>query len=146
MSTLERAIAIAVEAHAGQVDKAGAPYILHALRVMLRMETTEERIIAVLHDAVEDTHWTFDRLRAEGFSDRVLAAIDSVTKRHNETYDEFIDRAARNVVGRRVKFADLEDNVDLGRIAQPTESDHARIEKYRRAIARLQGEAARPAP
>jgi len=139
MSTLERAITIAAQAHAGQVDKAGAPYVLHPLRVMLRMNTDEERMVAVLHDVIEDSDWTLDRLRAEGFPEAVLEAIESVSRRPEETYEEYVLRAGRSAMGRRVKLADLEDNSDLSRIAEPTEKDRARIEKYRRAIALLQG-------
>jgi len=146
MSTIEHAIKIAAEAHAGQVDKAGAPYILHPLRVMLRMNTNDERIVAVLHDVVEDSHWSLDLLSAEGFSEQVVRAIDSVTRRDSETYEEFVLRAGLDPVGRRVKFADLEDNCDLGRIAAPTEKDHARIDRYRRAIEQLRRQDAKPAP
>lgn len=137
MSTLERAIAIAAEAHAGQLDKAGAPYVLHPLRVMLRVSTPEARIVAVLHDVVEDSEWTFDGLRAEGFTEEILAALDSVTKREGESYDEFVRRAAANPIGRQVKLADLADNMDLSRIAEPSGRDHERIEKYRRAVVLL---------
>jgi (p)ppGpp synthase/HD superfamily hydrolase len=139
MSTLERAISIAAEAHSGQTDKAGSPYILHPLRVMLRLNTQEERIVGVLHDVVEDTPWTLEDLRAEGFSEEVLEAIDSVTNREGETYEAFVLRAGQNPIGRQVKLADLEENSDLSRIANPTEKDHARMEKYRRAIQMLQG-------
>ena len=134
MSTLERAIAIAAQAHAGQVDKAGAPYILHPLRVMLRLQTVEERIVAVLHDVVEDCDWTLEDLRAEGFSPAILRAIDSVTKREGEEYDAFVARAAADPIGRRVKLADLQDNSDPARMADPTDGDRARLEKYQRAI------------
>jgi len=137
MSTLERAISIAAEAHAGMVDKVGAPYILHPLRVMLRLQTDEERIVAVLHDVVEDTDWTPDRLRDAGFSNAIIEALDSVTARDGEPYEAFVDRAGRNPIGRRVKLADLEDNADLSRIAQPNERDLRRTEKYRAAIQRL---------
>jgi len=136
MSTLERAIAIAAEGHAGQVDKAGAPYVLHPLRLMLAVSSIDERIVAVLHDVVEDCQgWTFDRLRQEGFSEAVLTALQSVTKRDGEAYDDFVLRAAANPIGRRVKLADLRDNSDISRIASPTQRDHERIGKYRRAIA-----------
>lgn len=138
VSTLEHAIVLAAKAHQGQVDKAGAPYILHPLRVMLRLTGVEERIIAVLHDVVEDCGWTFERLRTEGFSDRVIAAIDSLTRRPNETYEQFVLRAASNPLARRVKLADLRDNCDLSRITNPTPKDHERIEKYRRAIALIE--------
>lgn len=134
MSTLERALVIAAEAHAGQVDKAGQPYILHPLRVMLRLSGADERVVAVLHDVVEDTPWTFPRLRAEGFSEAVLAGLDAVTKRRGEAYEDFIRRAASDPIGRRVKRADLEDNLDPTRLAHPTARDRARFEKYRRAL------------
>lgn len=135
MSTLERAIAIAVEGHAGVTDKGGAPYILHPLRVMLSLSSPEERIVAVLHDVCEDCPgWTLGRLRAEGFSDRVITALDSVTKRSGEDYEPFIKRAAADPIGRRVKLADLQDNSDISRIAAPTDADHQRIAKYRHAI------------
>jgi (p)ppGpp synthase/HD superfamily hydrolase len=137
--TLERAIAIAATAHAGQVDKGGAPYILHPLKVMLRMSTLEQRIVAVLHDVVEDCGVSLDELRKEGFSEDVLTAIESVTKVPGESYEDFIDRAAHNPIGRVVKLADLEENSDLSRIASPSWEDLERIEKYRRAIGRLRG-------
>ncbi len=139
MGTLERAILIAAEAHAGQVDKAGAPYILHPLRLMLQMENTEDRIVAVLHDVVEDTDWTLERLRKEGFPQSTIEAIDSVTWRKHEDYEDFILRAAKNPIGRRVKLADLRDNCDLSRIANPSETDYRRIDTYRWAIRTIDG-------
>lgn len=135
--TLERAIAIAAAAHAGQLDKGGAPYILHPLKVMLRMTTLEERIVAVLHDVVEDCEISLDDLRKEGFSEEVLSAIESVTKVPGESYEDFVERAAQNPIGRVVKLADLEENSDLSRIASPSWDDLERVEKYRRAIGRL---------
>ncbi|MFJ2280110.1 HD domain-containing protein [Pseudomonas sp. NPDC087803] len=135
--TLERAIAIAATAHAGQVDKGGAPYILHPLKVMLRMTTLEERIVAVLHDVVEDCGISLDDLRKEGFNEDVLRAIESVTKVPGESYEDFVERAAQNPIGRVVKLADLEENSDLSRIASPSWEDLERVEKYRRAIGRL---------
>jgi (p)ppGpp synthase/HD superfamily hydrolase len=135
--TLERAIVIAATAHAGQVDKGGAPYILHPLKVMLRMSTLEQRVVAVLHDVVEDCGISLDDLRKEGFSEEVLGAIESVTKVPGESYEDFVDRAAQNRIGRVVKLADLEENSDLSRIASPSWEDLERIEKYRRAIGRL---------
>jgi hypothetical protein len=143
MILLERAIAIAVQAHAGQRDKAGRPYILHPLRVMSALSTDDERIVGVLHDVVEDSQdrpdgWTFARLRAEGFSAAIIEALDSVTRRTidgaMEDYFDFVRRAGANPIGRHVKIADLRDNSDLSRIAAPTAADHARLEKYRRAL------------
>jgi (p)ppGpp synthase/HD superfamily hydrolase len=135
---LERAIEIAVTAHRGQVDKSGAPYILHPLRVMLGVKTDGERIVAVLHDVVEDCEeWPLDRLRGEGLPERLTTALESVTRNDGETYTEFIERSKSNAIGRRVKAADLRDNMDLSRIENPTEQDHKRTEKYRSALVRL---------
>lgn len=134
---LERAIAIAEKQHAGQVDKAGRPYIEHPLRVMKTMSNDAERIVAILHDVIEDTDFTLDQLVAEGFPGYILEALDAVTRRDGEIYEAFVARAAMNPIGRRVKYADLQDNADLSRIAAPTAADVARTEKYHRAMAQL---------
>ncbi len=135
MSTLERAVAIAATAHEGQRDKADAPYILHPLRVMLRLTSEAERITAVLHDVVEDCEgWSFERLLGEGFSNEIIEALQSVTKCDGESYEDFVARACKNPIGRRVKLSDLHDNCDLTRIANPGANDHERIARYRRAI------------
>ena len=134
---LERAIAIAEKQHAGQVDKAGRPYIEHPLRVMKTMSNDAERIVAILHDVIEDTDFTLDQLVAEGFPGYILEALDAVTRRDGETYEAFVARAAMNPIGRRVKYADLQDNADLSHIAAPTAADVARTEKYHRAMAQL---------
>lgn len=137
MSTLERAIALAATVHAGQRDKAGAPYILHPLRMMLKMKSVEAQMAAVLHDVVEDCGVTSALLVYEGFPTAVVEAVGALTKRivngAEEPYDEFIQRAAQNPIARMVKLADLEDNMDLSRIAQPTQKDFERIEKYKAA-------------
>ena len=132
MSTLERAIEIAARFHLGQVDKAGEPYILHPLRVMLRVSTRDEQIVAVLHDIIEDTEITSDDLHAEGFSDRVVEAVVTLTKVGGQTYEQYIDGLAHHPLARIVKLADLEDNSDRSRIPDPTDRDQERLEKYRR--------------
>jgi (p)ppGpp synthase/HD superfamily hydrolase len=138
---LERAIAIAVEAHRGATDKADQPYILHPLKMMFSVDTEEERIVAVLHDVVEDTKgWNFGRLEKEGFSTRIIDALKSVTKTsENEDYDHFIERAMHNPVGRKVKIADLRDNLDVTRIGELTDRDLKRLNRYKRALAMLTG-------
>lgn len=133
MSTLERAIVIATEAHAGQVDKAGAPYILHPLRVMLAVEGVEARVAAVLHDVVEDTDWTLEALRAEGFGTDVVEAVDHLTRREDEVYLDFCRRAAGNEIARRVKLADIADNLDPRRIEALPEGDRSLAGRYRKA-------------
>ena len=132
---LERAIEIALEAHKGQVDKGGSPYILHPLRVMMSVNGESEKIVAVLHDVVEDSNWTFEALLAEGFSIEVIEALKSVTKNSdNEDYDSFIQRAMQNPIGRKVKIADLRDNLDVTRIAELGDKDLQRINKYKKAL------------
>jgi len=130
---LEKAIRIAVEAHAGQKDRYGVPYILHPNRVMQRLGTTEERTVGILHDVVEDTDWTLKRLREEGFPESIVAAIDAVSKREGEDYEAFVRRSAANPLARRVKLADLEDNMDLRRLPEISEKDLPRLQKYLRA-------------
>lgn len=137
---LEKAIQLAVGAHHGQRDKVGQPYILHPLRMMLRMDTDWERIVAILHDVVEDTPITLTDLRRAGFPQVVLVAVDCLTKREGESYAQFIQRAKANPIARRVKMADLEDNMDLRRLPRVTAADHKRLEKYRRALAELREE------
>lgn len=133
MATLERALVIAAEAHQGATDKGGAPYILHPLRLMHQMTTTDERIVALLHDVVEDSPWTLDALRAEGFSEEVVSAVDGLTRREGETYDDFIKRGATTPLARRVKLADIEDNMDLRRLGDIGEKDLERLQRYQRA-------------
>lgn len=130
MSTIERAIELAAAAHAGQVDKAGQPYILHPLRVMFRVAGEHERMAAVLHDVVEDTNITLERLYAEGFPGQVVDAVDALTKREGETRLDAAARAALNPVALAVKLADNAENMDLSRIAHPTEKDYARVREY----------------
>ncbi|KAB8038472.1 HD domain-containing protein [Janthinobacterium aquaticum] len=139
-ATLERAIEIAARTHAGQVDKGGAPYILHPLRVMLRVAPGVQQIVAVLHDVVEDSDGrvTFEDLACEGFAAEVIEALRAVSKVKGESYADFVARAARNPTGKAVKLADLLENSDLSRIAQPSQKDLERLEKYRAAIAYLQ--------
>ena len=136
--TLEDAIALAVEAHRGQRDKAGQTYILHPLRVMMRLETETERMVAVLHDVVEDSPWTLERLRGLGYPEEVLGALDCLTKREGETYEAFIERVLPHPLARRVKRADLEDNMDVRRLPAVTAKDAERLARYRAAWARLQ--------
>lgn len=137
MTTLDRAVALAVEKHAGQLDKGGAPYILHPLRVMLAVSGEYECMAAVLHDVVEDCGVTIDELRDRGLPEPVVEAVEALTKRPDEhgaeRYFEFVERAGQNDIARAVKLADLTDNMDLSRIALPTERDFARVERYRKA-------------
>ena len=137
MSTLEKAIRIAAQAHERQRDKAGAPYILHPLRVMMHMATEAEQITAVLHDVVEDTDWTMERLQQEGFHGEILAALDCLTRHDSEEYGNFIKRVKLNPLAVKVKISDLEDNLDVSRLNGVTEADAERLEKYKQALQML---------
>jgi len=133
MPTLEDAISLAAEAHAGQTDKAGAPYVLHLLRVMQAQTTKEAMVAGVLHDLVEDTDFSFDDLRERGYPDGVIEALRHVTKQDGERYQEFVERAGQHPVARQIKIADLEDNMDVTRLDEISEEDANRLAKYRRA-------------
>ena len=125
---------IAIDAHADQVDKAGAPYWLHPQFVAEHVKTPEEKAVAWLHDVVEDTDWTFEALMAEGICPEVVEGVKAITKREGEAYETYLNRVKANPLAKAVKLVDLMHNMDLSRIAQPTEKDFARIEKYRWAV------------
>ena len=148
--TLEDAIALAAHAHRGQLDKGGQPYILHVLRVMLRQEDETARIVAVLHDVLEDTPLTLADLRTAGYSEQVCASVDCLTRRAGETYEDMIERVATSPLARQVKLADLADNLDPKR---QLPADSAAAERHARYVAArkrllsgdLDGRAAGPA-
>jgi (p)ppGpp synthase/HD superfamily hydrolase len=137
LSTLEQAIIVAADGHQGQYDKAGLPYIFHPLRVMMALTTEEEQIVGVLHDVLEDTVITEDRLRYFGFSELIIEAVKSVTRREGESYSVFIRRCKENEIGVKVKIVDLKDNMNISRIPNPSQEDFRRIEKYKKALAIL---------
>lgn len=135
---LRRAIDIAKEAHKGQVDKAGNEYIDHPLRVMVAVHSVSEKIVGVLHDVIEDTDWTFERLEAEGFTTEIIEALKCVTKlSEDEPYDAFIERVKTNPLAVAVKIKDLADNMDIRRLNELTEKDFKRLQKYHRAYKEL---------
>lgn len=131
MATLEKALAIASKAHEGQVDKAGEPYILHPIRVMLTVSTLEERIAAVLHDTVEDTEVTIEDLELAGFNQHIIEAVQALTKKDGESRLDAAHRAKANRIARQVKLADVADNMNMDRIPNPTRRDFRRIEEYK---------------
>ena len=146
MPTLEDAIILAAENHQGQTDQAGQSYILHPLAVMLRMNTETERIAAVLHDVVEDTDVTLDDLRDKGYPAEVINAVDCLTKPEkdpekeldkDQLYESFIERVATNHIARRVKLADLSENMDVRRLKDFDDDSAGRMRRYHRAYRRL---------
>ena len=134
---LVKAIQIAVSAHKEQMDKSGQPYILHLIRVMDAGETEQEKICGVLHDLVEDTDWTFEKLENEGFSEEIISALKCVTKQENEAYDVFISRIKENPLAIKVKLNDLRDNMDITRLVHITKKDRERLNKYLKAYQEL---------
>ncbi len=137
MATLERAIELAVEAHKGQTDKAGRPYILHPLWLMQQFEDLDAMLVAVLHDSVEDSDLTLADLSREGFAPGVIAGIDAMTRRKTESYDDYIYRVQAHPIACRVKLADLEHNLDVRRMTQIQNHDLRRLEKYHQTWRKL---------
>lgn len=137
---LERAIEIAITAHKGQRDKSGEPYVLHPLRLMSRARTLEEKMVAVLHDVIEDSTWTLTQLRDEGFPREVVRAVGCLTKRQGEEYEAFIERAVSHPLALKIKVLDLEDNMNVLRLKKVDGKALKRLAKYFRAWHRIMTE------
>ena len=127
---LDKAALICVSKHAGQRDKMGCAYFQHPMRVAMRCRTDEEKMVALLHDTIEDTDVTAEYLLAEGFPREIVDGVLSVTKREGESYQDFVARAKNNPLGRAVKLHDLEDNLDIFRLDALTPDMAARDTKY----------------
>ena len=134
MSTLDKAIQIATNAHRGQKDRYGKHYILHPLRVMLKFQTEKEMIVAVLHDVVEKSDWTIPRLRQKGFDNDILEAVDLLTRRDSQPYLDYINKLTENSLARRIKIADIEDNIDPQRMGRPSENDLEKLSRLLEAM------------
>ena len=136
-SLLELAGQIAAKAHAGQTDKGGQPYINHPTAVAGMVSSETEKIVALLHDVVEDSTITLDDIRDAGFNMEVVTALDCLTKRTGEAYEEYLSRVAGNDIARAVKLADLTHNMDTSRLPDLSEQDLKRLKKYKYAVATL---------
>jgi len=145
LTGLDRAIEIALDAHANDTDKGGEPYIRHPLRVMEAMDTETERIVAVLHDVEEDSEWTLAQIEKE-FGEEVRNAVDSLTKDEDKRKQmsdkeyyltQYIPQVKNNEIARKVKRADLEDNIDLTRLPEVSKDDIQRLQKYHQALEKL---------
>jgi len=137
MANLDRALAIAVRVHRNQKDKSGRPYILHPLRIMMRMTTEEEMIVAVLHDVIEDSDTTIADLLKENFSPAIITAVDLLTRREHEGYEDYVARIKGNPLAIKIKLADLEDNMDMSRLRTVEPKDLDRLARYKKAYAFL---------
>ena len=145
MDLLSKVIAFAVHHHAGQLDKIGEPYILHPLRVMMDCNTMVEKIVAILHDTVEDTGVTFDDIRAlfvggnETMADTIVDAVDALTKRKGELYEDYLARVKANPIALSVKLADIRDNMSpIRQYRLPHDKQIKLKAKYLQALAILQ--------
>ncbi|MCW6682250.1 GTP pyrophosphokinase [Aerococcaceae bacterium NML160702] len=134
---LELALNIAKKAHADQIDKAGQEYILHPIHVASLVDTTEAKAVALLHDVIEDSNYTAGALLREGLPYEVVEAVEVLTKKSSESYDEYLNKLKDNELARVVKIADLTHNSDLTRLPNITFKDLERQQKYRQAILRL---------
>lgn len=137
---LGKVLVLATNAHAGQFDRGGNPYILHPLKVMHYLKTDDEELqcIALLHDVIEDTDTTWADLKAIGCTERVIEAVDALTKMPGQTYDEYKEEVFANEDAMRVKMADLRHNTDIRRLKGVTEKDILRLEKYNRFFLEIQ--------
>lgn len=140
MLLYQKALAIAEDAHKGQVDKAGVAYIHHPLYVASLVEGELAKTIALLHDVVEDSAWTLEDLRMEGLPEEVVQVVGILTKNRDESYEEYLMHVKQNPLARQVKLADLHHNSDLSRLANVTDRDRKRVAKYQKAIAYLSEE------
>lgn len=136
-SNVEIALQIALTAHKGQVDKGGHPYILHPLRLMHNVDSLEEKIVAILHDVVEDSHFSFSDLENEGIPKVCIDALKLLTHAKDVPYMDYIKSISANPLAKAVKLADLKDNCDTSRLKEITDKDKERLKKYRIAIAYL---------
>ena len=133
-SLLKKAEEIAKKAHAGQTDKGGQPYINHPTAVAASLSITEEKIVAYLHDVLEDSKYTADNLREEGFTLRIIRSVEVLTKSESVEYADYLKAVKRNASAWSVKKADLKHNMDISRIPNPTQKDYDRLEKYKEAL------------
>ncbi len=135
---LDKAIIIATTAHKGQLDKGGNPYILHPIAVASRVKTIKQKIVAWLHDVLEDTMVTIEDLKNEGFPEDILSAVVALTRKKEETYTEFCERVSENDLAIDVKIADIQENLDFSRFTNPTEQDIeqyiSRSKRYKKAL------------
>ena len=134
MSNYELALKIATEAHKGQVDKAGVPYINHPLTVASLVDTEEEKIVALLHDTIEDTNITEQDLIDYGFPNEIVEAVKLLTHNKNVPYMDYVAKIKDNELARKVKIADLTHNSDLSRLKEITDKDKKRYNKYQKAL------------
>lgn len=139
----KKAMKLCYEAHKDQVDKSGLPYVFHPAHVAEQMTDEATTIVALLHDVVEDTDYTLEDLAAEGFGKEILEAVALMTHEDDVPYLDYVEKLKDNPIARAVKLADLAHNSDLSRIGEVDEETRQRLEKYKKAIALLEGKSLR---
>lgn len=133
----EKAANLMLEKHRGQVDKAGLPYYEHLIRVSQDVFSGKRKIVALLHDIVEDTDVTPEYLLQQGFPQEIVDAVVAISRKEGESYEDFIDRVAENKLATEVKLSDLEDNMNIFRLPEITEKDRLRLNRYLKAWRKL---------
>ncbi len=134
MNKLESAVLIAIKAHQNQIDKGGLPYILHPLRIMIKMQTDEEMIVAMLHDVVEDSKISLKDISKYEFDKKIISALKVLTYSTVQNYEDYIKKISKNKLARKIKIADLKDNLNLNRLPYLNKKDLERINKYHKAL------------
>ena len=134
----KKALKLCFEAHKAQLDKSGMPYVFHPFHLAEQMKDENTTIVALLHDVIEDTDYTFNDLIAMGFDGAIIEAIKLMTHEEGVPYMDYVEKIKSNPIAREVKLADLRHNSDLSRLDVPTEKDKMRVEKYRKAIVLLE--------
>lgn len=129
----EKAMQIVIKVHGSQVDKGGSSYIHHPVRVESMCSLWQDRLVALLHDTIEDGDITAEYLLMQGFPHEIVDAVVSVTRNKGEEYFDFIQRCKTNPIGHRVKLADIKDNMDITRLKELTDKDIERLKKYHKA-------------
>jgi len=130
----KKALKLCFEAHKNQTDKSGLPYVFHPFHVAEQMTDEKTTIVALLHDVIEDTSYTLQDLRNQGFDEDVLSALELMTHDKNEPYMDYVAKIKGNVIAKTVKLADLSHNSDLTRLDEINEAALNRVEKYKTAI------------
>ena len=134
---LHKAITIAFEAHKGQSSINGEPYILHPLRLLIKAKSSEERIIAVLHDVIEKSNFSLADLKNKGFDQNIISSIDSLSRRKSESYIDYIGRLMQNRISVKIKLLDLADNIKMHGENNKDGIYDAKINQYKNALKQI---------
>ena len=129
----KKAMRLCYEAHRGQTDKSGVPYVFHPIHLAEQMRDEDTTVTALLHDVIEDTVYTFDDLVKMGFSENVITALKLLTHDKSVPYMEYVAKIKENPVAKAVKLADLAHNSDLSRLNSVDDKARSRIQKYEAA-------------